>query len=278
MRNTKSQNAGYKVDYANLIEQAIKEPGVISGCFSLFHDYSLLNSMHVAWQQVKRFGKVTPIKGFRAWNDLNRKVKKGEKAIEVLFPIMSSFPAKDENGEIKKDKDGKPIYIKYVKGFTPKHIHFAYSQTEVLDPNKTVKDREIKDTKFNYELACKGLGITIEEYASVDGNCQGYARPKENVIAINPVAANPVKTAIHEIAHCLLHKERKYAKEIREVQAELTNYIVLSMIGASETTLKESRGYIQGWLKQNELTDEISKEVINAANKILEYGLGKKRA
>ena len=72
-----------------------------------------------------------------------------------------------------------------------------------------------------------------------------------------------------------MHKDSKLSRELKEVQAESVTYIVCTMLGASEQTLKESRGYIQNWLKQNELTDDISKEIINTANKILEAGTGK---
>jgi hypothetical protein len=35
----------------------------------------------------------------------------------------------------------------------------------------------------------------------VDGNCQGYSQ--QRVIAINPLATNPTKTTIHEMADIL---------------------------------------------------------------------------
>ena len=266
-----------KADYGFLIQQAIKEPGTIAGCYSLFHDYSLLNTMVVGMQQMKRFGTITPIKGFRAWNDLNRKVKRGEKALEVLFPVFGYFPLKDENGlEIKDEKTGKVKMRKYVKGFIPKHINFAYSQTEILDKSKEEKKiSKVELKQFDYKAVCEKFNIKLIPYDMVDGNCQGYARVDKQELAINPAATQPIKTAVHEIAHCLMHKDSKLSRELKEVQAESVTYIVCTMLGASEQTLKESRGYIQNWLKQNELTDDISKEIINTANKILEAGTGK---
>lgn len=38
---------------------------------------------------------------------------------------------------------------------------------------------------------------------------RGQAR--KHVIAINPLAVHPLKTMIHEIAHCLLHEEPEFA-------------------------------------------------------------------
>jgi antirestriction protein ArdC len=267
-----------QVDYSNLIQQAIKEPGTIAACYSLFHDYSLLNTMLVGMQQMKRFGQITPIKGFRAWNDLNRKVKKGEKALEVLFPVFGKFPKKDENGNEVKDENGKTVMIPYIKGFTPKHIHFAYSQTEIMDKSKEEKKANTVELKeFDYKRVCEQFGIKLIPYDMLDGNCQGYARVDKQELAINPAATQPIKTAVHEIAHCLMHKDSKLSRELKEVQAEGVTYIVCTMLGASEKTLQESRGYIQNWLKSNELDEKISKEIVNTANKILEAGVGKQK-
>lgn len=276
MMNTQTNNNA--VEYRFLIEKAIKEPGTISECYSLFHNYSLLNTLHVGYQQMKRFGTITPIRGFRAWNDLNRKIKKGEEALEVLFPKMVTI-TKDKDGNPLKDKDGKPISKKICVGFMPKKIHFAYSQTEILDKSKAEKEVKLDKLKdFDWKLACKNLGIKIVNYDMTDGNCQGWARPDQMELAINPVCKTPMKTAIHEMAHCLMHgKECKYTREIREVQAETTNYIILTLLGADDTLTSDCRGYIQNWLKDNELDDKICKEIINAANKILEAGTGKKQ-
>ena len=264
--------------YAELIEKALKEPGTVSKCFSLFHDYSLFNTLYVGYQQMKRFGEITPIKGFRAWNDFNRKIKKGEKALGVLFPMFGYFPEKDENGEVVKDEKGKAKMVKYIRGFEEKHVHFAYSQTEILDKTKDEKQVESDLKGFDWELACKKLDIEVVPYNSIDGNCQGWCKGGRKVIAINPVAAHPVKTAVHEMAHAILHTTEKgqmIPRELKEVQAECTSYIVMTMLGDDEKTLSESRGYVQHWLRDNELTTELATAIMNAANKILEAGVDK---
>ena len=80
------------------------------------------------------------------------------------------------------------------------------------------------------------LEIKIEKFAMVNGNCQGYAKPNENLIAINPLASDPFKTSIHEMAHCLLHKDEEsetlnhaetlLPRSIKELEAEGTAYLV----------------------------------------------------
>lgn len=270
-------NSTVTVDYTDLVKSALNDKGSISKCYTLFRDYSLLNTYYVARQQLKRFGEVNPIKGFRAWNDLNRKVKKGEKALEVLFPVFGSFPKRDENGEEMKDASGKKIMIKYVKGFVPKHIHFAYNQTEIMDKAKADKIKEMnKPIEFDLCKVVNALGIELIKYDMLDGNCQGYARPDKKQLAINPVAEDPTKTAVHEIAHILLeHHKGDLDRATKEVQAELVTYMVMSMLGASDLSLEHSRGYIQHWLQDNELTQDVSKKAMNIASRILEICKGK---
>lgn len=266
-----------KVNYLQLLNSAITKEGTLSNCYALFHDYSLLNSIYVMLQLEARGLEVSPIKGFRAWNDLNRKVKKGQKALGVLFPIFGTY----KKQEVQQDGTQKEIVIKYVKGFMEKHVHFAYSQTEILDKIKENKKIDLKnnDLHINIEKLCKDFDITIKPYDSINGNCQGYALTSKREIALNPIAENPVKTAIHEIAHVLLnHHDATYERNIKEVEAETVAYIVLSVCGVTENDLENSRAYIQSWLNGGEITEDVSKRIFQTADKILKQIKGDKVA
>ncbi len=99
-----------------------------------------------------------------------------------------------------------------------------------------------------------------------------------NIIAINPLAYAPYKTTIHEIAHCLLHKESSQIidgaeldSSIKEFEAETTAYLVCCSLGKFEH-LEYSRGYISNWIKRNDIEEENFKRAFDAANKILKVG------
>ena len=94
---------------------------------------------------------------------------------------------------------------------------------------------------FDLARALAKLEITLlsqKPFAIVDGNTQGYAVPREHVIAISPIAFDPTKTGIHEAAHVLLHGDEgqlvdtdRPERSTREVEAELTAYLVKAALG-----------------------------------------------
>lgn len=88
----------------------------------------------------------------------------------------------------------------------------------------------------------------------MDGNTQGYAIPRERVIAISPIAFDPTKTGIHEAAHVLPRGDEgqlvdtdRPERSMREVEAELTAYLVKAALGIGKGR-EFSRVYIQNWL------------------------------
>ena len=115
----------------------------------------------------------------------------------------------------------------------------------------------------------------------VNGNCQGYAKPNNNLIAINPLASDPFKTSIHEMAHCLLHKdeggetlnhgENLLPRSIKELEAEGAAYLVKTSLGIFEG-LEFSRNYIKSWLAGDEIKESNFKRILSAATKILKAG------
>lgn len=61
------------------------------GTMSRFHNYSFGNVMAIAMQKPD----AVRVAGFHTWKDLGRNVKKGEKAIRILAPLIRS--RKDES-------------------------------------------------------------------------------------------------------------------------------------------------------------------------------------
>src|ERR1700746_4203644 len=62
---------------------------------SRFHNYSFGNILEIARQKPT----ATRVAGLYAWNQLGRKVKKGEKGIRILAPIVGVRRKKEEEAE-----------------------------------------------------------------------------------------------------------------------------------------------------------------------------------
>src|SRR4051812_330748 len=71
-----------------------------------FHDYSLGNTMLIAYQRPD----ATQVAGYRAWESMGRQVRKGEKGIAILAPVVRRVKD-DENGESRDvlDDSGRKI-------------------------------------------------------------------------------------------------------------------------------------------------------------------------
>ena len=248
-------------NFKDLLKQAISEEGKLSECYNLLHDYSFCNSYLLAVQQRAKKQEVKPCGSFNKWKSLGGRIKAGSKAMAVFIPKMQTI--------ITTDKEtGEKVKIQIPNGFFLKNVIFSLNDVDNIEPKavETLQD-------FDIYKACQNLGIAIKKYDMIDGNCQGYAIPEEKAIALNPLAENPLKTLVHEVAHCILHQKDADEKRrrIREVEAECTAYLTLNVLGKTEYN-KESRGYIQHWLDGAEVEEKTAQRIFGAVNKILKAG------
>lgn len=262
-------------DWGALFEQALTEPGRLGEYYSLFHQYSLGNQMIAVREIISRGLPVGPIASFRRWNELGRRIKKGQRAIALWMPVTVKRKVKQEDGT-----EGEEIQ----RFFIMKNNWFTLAQTEPIGPENpgTVPTPEIPE--WNREQALANLGITEVPFEHPDGNCQGFARPNKMQIAINPLARFPWKTTFHEIAHCLLHNRQEEAAVFVdggvldtatcEAEAESVAYLCCATLGLPG--LEEARGYVQSWLGSSAKAEEFVKKsaarVFAAADKILKAG------
>lgn len=260
-----------------LIKEALNEPGKRQAAYSAFHNFSLRNQMLAAWQLEAKGLDIAPIKTFKQWGDYGRTVKKGEKAIALLMPLIVNIKETDEETGEEKVKGQRKIFVE-------KNYWFALSQTKEFkdDNKKTLKRLENDVPERSSKQALKNLKLKRIKFTIVNGNAQGYTN--SNGIAINPLAVAPVKTMIHEIAHNLLGHLKNAIKasldfdlkSIQEAEAETTAYLVCASLGLDG--LEYCRNYIQNWLNGREFSEESAKKCIEAANKILEAGKTEKAA
>ena len=242
-------------DYPAIVRHALTEPGKMSESYRAFHRYSIGNQFLAMMQ----LAHAEPINTYNGWKQLGRQVKKGSKAIALLMPVTVK-------GEDSKGKETVKAF------FIRRNNWFGLSQTEGADYVAPVVPG------FSVDTALKALEITQEAYKSVNGNCMGYAKPLTKTIAVSPLAFNPLKTTLHEIAHCILHADdvslsdmSELPSDVKEVEAELTAYIALSVLGQIEG-LEYSRGYLASWNSGNAGDKVRYGKVFSAADAILKAG------
>jgi hypothetical protein len=125
-------------------------------------------------------------------------------------------------------------------------------------------------TRWDEGRALATLGIARVLFGHTDGNTQGYSVGRS--IAISPVAALPHKTFFHETAHVLLEheKDETLPRPLREVEAEGVALLCCEALGLDGAVY--ARGYLQHWLKDDELTDAMAQRIIRTARRILTAG------
>ncbi len=244
-----------EIDWAKIIETALTAPGNVGNVYNRFYEYSFLNQMFLRMQ-----GVYEPVATLKRWNAIGRTVLQGSKAKEIIIPIFARKPKEDEDEEAA------------IIGFKAVRRIFTYSQTEgqELPP--------VQLPEWNVDSALEKLGIRQVPFTALSGNLQGYSRGHD--IAISPIAVNPAKTRFHELGHVVLGHtmpeslaEYETHRGIMEFQAEATAYLTMNELERlDETTATRSRGYIQGWLKDERPPDKAIREVFSATDRILKAG------
>ncbi|MHB1956064.1 MAG: ArdC-like ssDNA-binding domain-containing protein, partial [Sulfobacillus sp.] len=246
-----------------LLREALTEPGRVAECYHLFHNYSLSNALWVAGQLDARGEVLAPIASFHRWKELGRVVKKGSKALMMCMPMTVGAKAKADttpDGTAKDDGEGERRVL-----FIARRNWFALHHTEPLDGAEPQDLEAPALADWNSERALSALGITREDFHSANGNCQGYALPRARRVAVSPLAAEPIKTLCHEIAHVLLHSEQgriedgaQLTRRVAEVEAESAAYLVCAVLCCGD--LEASRGYIQHWMQDTASAEQVTEK------------------
>lgn len=271
---------GNRLNWAALLHEALTEPGRLSAAFSVFHRYSVGNGFLLMLQATLRGVELSPVASFKKWKELGRSVRKGEKAYEMVMPVQVNAKPKAQKGENKAEEaeqidetTGKRTVFMFRRNW------FLFSQTEPTPGAEQIAPEAPRALEWDRAQALAALNIAEESYSMADGNCQGYAY--RSTIAINPLAALPIKTTFHEMAHILLGHTRgearmldgaTLARSVQEGEAESVAYLCCASLGLPGA--EESRGYIQNWLRDEAqyFESRSAARVFAVANKILKAG------
>jgi len=207
---------------------------------SRFHRYSFNNCVLINMQRPN----ASQVAGFSTWKQMGRHVKKGEKGISILAPLVRSVEAQSD--------DGSTAAIRTLSGFRTVSV-FDIDQTEGEELPEVCQRLQGDDQGlFNLLQAFatdKGIPVTITAIAA-NGICRYLqGRPVEIAINANLTPLHRAKTLAHELAHALLHNPREYGEHRgdMELEAESTAYVVLNHFCFDSASY--SLGYVAHWQK-----------------------------
>jgi antirestriction protein ArdC len=192
---------------------------------SRFHSYSFGNVLEIARQRPT----ATKVAGMYAWNQLGRRVKKGEKGIRILAPIIGLKRKSDEEAEKDITKQNTRVLV----GFRNAYV-FDVEQTEGVElPAMREVYGDVGENHDRLVSFIERQGIELvytEKIAPALGMSYGGR------IAILPgqSEAETFATLLHELAHEMLHKaERRTTttKVVRETEAEAIAFVIGKAIG-----------------------------------------------
>jgi antirestriction protein ArdC len=221
-----------------------------------FHRYSLYNVLLIASQKPD----ASYVAGFRTWNQLGRFVKKGERGILILAPIVRRKPENEE---------GREEASMSVAGFRAAYV-FDVSQTDGKElPQIGIVQGDPRECRERLRNFAAAQGISVD-YSSEIAPARGTSSGKRITLLPGQSPAEEFSTLAHELAHELLHRgDRRGSKSrrIRETEAEATAFVVCHVIGLE--TGSAACDYIQLWDGNAQVLTDSLGHVRHAASQML---------
>lgn len=223
-----------------------------------FHNYSFFNTSLILAQ--KPCAQL--VAGFKTWLNSGRQVRKGEKGIAILAPILR--PDADDP-ERKLLVGFRTVYVFDVSQTDGESIPLPEAPRLLED---TQEDRaKIAGLDFRLSTFCAQHGVTVR-WDFEHAQALGVYQPGSNHIGIKR-GLGPVqsfKTLCHEVAHMLLHTgadERSKA----ELEAETTAFLVCHALGVDTST--HSFAYLAHWAGDLEALMQAGDRASKAASNII---------
>src|SRR5580658_5603549 len=229
-----------------------------------FHNYSFGNIMLIARQKPD----ATNVAGLRTWNSLGRFVKRGEKGIFILAPMVGRRSTKDvatdEASEDAATEGQRTLY-----GFRAVDV-FDINQTDGKElPTLTEVQGDVSGYRERLVKFVESQGITLN-YSDKIAPAKGLSHGGKITLLSGMQPVEEFSTLAHEIAHEMLHRGDRRTlttKQVRETEAEAVAFVVCQSVGLQTGTT--SADYIQLWHGDGNLLRESLEAVQQTAAAIL---------
>ena len=159
----------------------------------------------------------TFVAGYKRWQEMGRYVRKGERGIPILAPVI-----------VKVDDDG--VVDRKLIGF---RVVYVFDQSQIdgeplpEPPNwKSPEQNELLAEQLIHLANVKGIIVSVQ---NLPGDTQGVSTGGS--ILLSPSAGT--KTLIHEIAHEMMHRDgdRQRNRPLLELEAESVAYVISRHFG-----------------------------------------------
>ena len=238
-----------------------------------FYNYSFGNAMLIFSQNPN----ATYVKGYKAWNQLGRYVKKGSKGLAILAPCIRKVEVfkEPENRNLYHDEEAEKEIRKVVSGFRIAYV-YDIADTDGDDSMLPVLVTGLAgNSEQEKEIYERLLNVISKEHCvqEVSGTAsKGSFNLETKVISIRDDLEylQKIKTLLHEYAHLLdfqMHPEDDISRNRRELIAESVAFIVSLRLGLD--TSRYSMSYIKSWLKDKEELKIIADSVQKIAYTII---------
>ena len=227
---------------------------------SCFHRYSIQNMFLILGQKPEAIH----VAGFRTWNKLHRKVKKGEKAIRIFAPVaikQRDPPQESESSQGPEEKEQEStLFFRTV-------CVFDVSQTEGQElPQPTGAQGEASGLIPALEKGIQEAGITVAYQDT--GRALGKSLKGKIVIKPGMSTAETFGVLAHEYAHELLHQGgAKESRPVRELEADAVACVVCEYFGIE--SLEASADYIKMWNGDKQVLIQRMERIRQCANTII---------
>src|ERR1700688_4648838 len=187
-----------------------------------FHKYSWHNVCLIASQ----CPTATRVAGFQTWRTMGRSVRKGEKGIAILAPIVGRREA-----ESTSDNE------RAVVGFRAAYV-FDVEQTDgepLPMPGEASGDPGSKTTALKAAILGQGIVLeAVDDLGGALGTSSGGCIRLLNRLS----PAVEFTTLVHEYAHELLHRadDRPASRDTRELEAEAVAFVVGGAVGLNTSS------------------------------------------
>lgn len=224
-----------------------------------FHTYSFFNMALILSQRPD----AQLVAGYRTWQRVGRQVRKGEKGLGILAPMLKRDP--DDPTEkvltgfrlVKvfdiAQTDGEPVPV-------PEAPRLLEDDPEDLERLAGMEERLVEH--------CTSLGVALQFDLAPESRALGFYRPGKPEIVIRS-DLGPVqrfKVLVHEAAHWQLHTGAT-DRSTAELEAESAAFLVAHALGVD--TSSYSFAYLAGWAPSLDALMQAGERASKAADAIL---------
>ncbi|MGL6099311.1 MAG: ArdC family protein [Fusobacteriaceae bacterium] len=249
----------------NLLKNSEELMNFINFRKKYFYQYSINNTLLIYDQKPN----ATFVAGFHKWKELGYRIKKGEKGIFILVPL------------IKKSTEMENKSLIY--GFKKVTV-FDISQTEATEeavtlPEINVSLKEKEEAVYDPKKLYRNLKKVIKQYGEIeevkDIDC--YGKTDGEIMWIQK-SCNPLimaSTLIHEFVHLYNHFNEN-RKDLKKNQKEIEAELGVAIVG-SYFNLDISGQYNYLWMYKENSDIQKAFDVALETVELILYGNGEKK-